>query len=116
VTGRHRQVRSFGERAGDHRPTVGKDRGDHGDEERGQFPCTRRCPSGGTTTLRATRKRYVVFAAALLLEDEGVEFAAYNDSPDIIEDGAPHARPLHAETTNNLVQFCSARIRSEDKS
>jgi hypothetical protein len=52
-----------------------------------------------------TRMYKVVFAAALLLEDKVVEFAAYNDSPDSLDEGAPHGRPLHAETTNNLVEY-----------
>jgi hypothetical protein len=57
VTCRPRQVRSLGERAGGHRPTGGQDRGVLGDKERGHFPSTRRCLSGSTRTLRATRKK-----------------------------------------------------------
>jgi hypothetical protein len=36
----------------------------------------------------------------LLLENEIVEFAAYSDSPDCLDEGAPHGRPLHAKTIN----------------
>jgi hypothetical protein len=41
----------------------------------------------------------------LLFEDKAVEFVAYNDSPDSLEEGAPHGRPLHAEMTSNLVEY-----------
>jgi hypothetical protein len=36
----------------------------------------------------------------VLLENEIVEFAAYSDSPDCLDESAPHGRPLHAETIN----------------
>jgi hypothetical protein len=51
----------------------------------------------------------VVFAAVLLLEDKVVEFAAYNDSPDSLEEGAPHGLPRHAETTKNLAEYFARR-------
>jgi hypothetical protein len=41
----------------------------------------------------------------LLLEDRVVEFAAYYGNPESLDEGTPHGRPQHAETTNNLAEY-----------
>jgi hypothetical protein len=41
----------------------------------------------------------------LLLEDKVVEFAAYSDNPDSLDEGAPHGRLQRAEKTNNLAEY-----------
>jgi hypothetical protein len=46
----------------------------------------------------------------LLLEDQVVEFAAHNGSLDSLDEGAPHGRPLHAETTQQFCQIFARRL------